>query len=186
MKEIILSEVKISEDIYEVFENSATKRTANKGELLFQPHKNSDKILFIEKGLLRGYTFVNGKDFTHHFFLENWFATDFKSFLEDENTSLFIEALTKVEYYEFQKRDLLELYKNHHQLESLGRLIAERAFLFTVDKLKEIQTLDLKSRYKNLVTKNKELFQKVPQKYIASYLGVSEQSLSRIKKTSIS
>jgi DNA-directed RNA polymerase specialized sigma subunit len=49
-----------------------------------------------------------------------------------------------------------------------------------------MQTLDLKERYKNLVKKSPELFQKVPQKHIASYLGVSEQSLSRIKKNLIS
>lgn len=186
MKETILSKVKLSEEIYELFENSGTKKKAKKGDLLFQPQKKVDKILFLETGILRGYTIVNGKDFTHHFFLKNWFATDFKSFLTKVKSSLFIETLTDVEYYEFHKKELLHLYKKHHQLESLGRIIAEKAFLLTVEKLTEIQTLDLKSRYKNLITKNKALFQKVPQKYIASYLGVSEQSLSRVKKNIIS
>jgi len=135
---------------------------------------------------LRGYKNIDSKDYTHHFYFPNWFATDFESFLTEEPSQICIQTLTETVYYEFNKNDLLNLYKDHHQLEELGRIIAEKAYLTTVEKLSDMQTLDLKQRYESLIKKNPKLFQKVPQKHIASYLGVSEQSLSRIKNILIS
>lgn len=182
MKEMLNSIICLTEENFQLFSNASKKKKAAKGELLFTPQNICRKILFIENGLLRGFKISEGKDFTHHFFSENWFATDFESFLTGKSGSLFVEALTPITYYEFQKDGLEQLYELHPQFQKLGRIIAEKAFLSTVEKLNDIQTLDLKGRYQGLVAKNKELFQKVPQKYIASYLGVSEQSLSRIKK----
>ena len=181
MKEIIQYHVNLPEDVYQIFLKSATKKEVAKNMVLFQPPKVNRKCLFIESGLLRGYRIVDGKDYTHHFFKPNWFATDFESFLSNNPSSLYIESLTKVSYFEFDKEVLNNLYETHHKLEKLGRIIAEKAYLSTVEKFSEIQTLDLKARYKSLIKKNPQLFQDVPQKYIASYLGVSEQSLSRIK-----
>ena len=183
MKEIIQSKINLSDEIYELFLNSSKRKEAKKNQILFNPDKATNKILFLEKGILRGYRIIDGKDFTHHFYFSNWFATDFESFLKENPSQIYIETLTNTIFYEFNKKDLLNLYKKHHQLEKLGRIIAEKAYLATVEKLSDMQILDLKQRFNSLINKNPDLFQKVPQKYIASYLGVSEQSLSRIKKT---
>lgn len=183
MKEIIQSNINLSDEIYELFLNSSKRKEAKKNQILFNPDKATNKILFLEKGILRGYRIIDGKDFTHHFYFSNWFATDFESFLKENPSQIYIETLTNTIFYEFNKKDLLNLYKKHHQLEKLGRIIAEKAYLATVEKLSDMQILDLKQRFNSLINKNPNLFQKVPQKYIASYLGVSEQSLSRIKKT---
>lgn len=181
MKEIIQAHVNLSEDVYQIFLKSATRKEVAKNTILFHPNKVARKYLFITSGMLRGYRIVDGKDYTHHFFRPNWFATDLESFLGDSPSSLYIESLTAVTYFEFDKEVLEKLYETHHQLERLGRIIAEKAYLSTVEKFSEIQTLDLRGRYQSLIKKNPQLFQEVPQKYIASYLGVSEQSLSRIK-----
>lgn len=181
MKEIIQSHINLSDEIYNLFLNSARRKEVKKNQLLFNPNRVTEKILFIEKGILRGYRIIRGKDYTHHFYFPDWFATDFESFLTEKPSQIYIETLTDTIYYEFNKKDLLNLYKNHHQIEKLGRIIAEKAYLSTVEKLSDMQTLDLKQRYDSLIKKNPNLFQKVPQKHIASYLGASEQSLSRIK-----
>ena len=186
MKEIIQSKIKLPEDVYQIFLASARKKEAPKNRMLFQPDNVSRKCLFITDGILRGYKIIDGKDHTHHFFTPNWFATDYQSFLSDSPGSLYIESLTEIKYFEFDREVLYNLYETYHELEKLGRIIAENAYLVTVKKFSEIQTLDLKARYKNLVKNDPQLFQNVPQKYIASYLGVSEQSLSRIKKELIS
>ncbi|OEK05538.1 hypothetical protein BFP71_10225 [Roseivirga misakiensis] len=153
---------------------------------MFYPDKPTNKILFLKKGLLRGYKIIDGKDCTHHFYFENWFATDFTSFLNEKPSQVYIESIEKTSYYEFKKEDLLNLYNKSHQNERLGRIIAEKAFLITVEKLAALQLLNLKEKYLTLIKRNPDLFQRVPQKYIASYLGVSEQSLSRIKQQCIS
>jgi len=181
VKKTILSHLDLSEELYQVFLNSAKYKKAPKHQILFSPPKSNQKFLFITEGLLRAYQIIDGKDYTHHFYFPNWFATDYKSYLTNEPSQLFIETLTAVEYYEFDKITLLKLFEAHHLFEKLGRIIAEKAFLLTVEKFSDMQTQNLKERYESLIKKNPTLFQKVAQKYIASYLGVSEQSLSRIK-----
>ena len=181
MQETLQSEMKLSEEIHQILQGHSKKKEIGKNKILFQPPSPTRKILFIETGLLRGYKIAEGKDYTHHFFTPNWFATDFESFLTNRPGSLFIESLTQVNYLEIDKEVLCRLYENHHQLEKLGRIIAEKAYLVTVEKMSDLQMLNLKERYKSLIRKNPQLFIDVPQKHIASYLGVSEQSLSRIK-----
>jgi len=185
MKEIIQSNINLSDEIYELFLNSSNRKEVKKNQILFNPNRVTNKILFLEKGILRGYKIIDGKDFTHHFYFSNWFATDFESFIKENPSQIHIETLTDTIFYEFNKIDLLNLYEKYHQLEKLGRIIAEKAYLATVEKLSDMQILDLKQRFNSLINKNPDLFQKVPQKHIASYLGVSEQSLSRIKKNLI-
>ena len=182
MQETFPSDVKLLEDTYQLLQSFSKKKEVGKNKILFQPPTPTRKMLFIESGLLRGYKIVEGKDYTHHFFTPNWFATDFESFLTNRPSSLFIESLTQIKYLEIDKEVLFRLYENHHQLEKLGRIIAEKAYLVTVKKMSDLQMLNLKERYKSLIKRNPQLFMDVPQKYIASYLGVSEQSLSRIKK----
>lgn len=186
MKEIIQSHLEFSDESYDLLMNIATEKEVRKNQLIFYPDKPVDKILFLKKGLLRGYKIIDGKDYTHHFYFENWFATDFSSFLNEKPSQIFIESVEKTNYYEFKKKDLLHLYNKSHQNERLARIIAEKAFLITVEKLADLQLLNLNEKYEALIKRNPGLFQRVPQKYIASYLGVSEQSLSRIKKQSIS
>ena len=186
MKDIIRSYLDFSDENYELLLGIANEKTIQKNQILLYQNTPINKILFIKKGLLRGYKIIDGKDYTHHFYFENWFATDLFSYLNDKPSQLYIESIEETTYYEFKKGDLLNLYKQSHQIESLGRIIAEKAFLLTVEKLADLQLLNLNEKYKALIKRNPALFQRVPQKYIASYMGVSEQSLSRIKKQSIS
>lgn len=186
MKEIIKSHIAFSDESFSQLMNIATEKKIEKNQILLYPNKPANKILFVKEGLLRGYKIIDGKDFSHHFYFENWFATDFSSFLNESPSQIFIESIEKTNYYEFKKKDLLNLYNKSHQIERLGRIIAEKAFLRTVEKLADLQLLDLNQKYNALMTRNPSLFQRVPQKHIASYFGVSEQSLSRIKKQFIS
>ena len=186
MKEIIQSIIALSEEQYDLFVNSGTSRVVPRNHLIFTANRVNQKILFLNSGILRSYRLVDGKDLTHHFHFPGWFATDYASFLTGATSTLFFQALTEVRYWEFDKNNLETLYGRHAQFEKLGRIIAERAFLLTNRKFSDIQSLDLKQRYVKLLEQSPELFLQVPQKYIASYLGVSEQSLSRIKKSLIS
>ncbi|MEN2281656.1 Crp/Fnr family transcriptional regulator [Algoriphagus sp. SE2] len=186
MKDIIQSHLTFSDESFRLLKSIAIEKNIEKNQILFYPNKPINRILFLKKGLLRGYKIIDGKDFTHHFFFENWFATDFTSFLKGTPNQIFIESIENSNYLEFNKKELTNLYNESPQIERLGRVIAEKAFLSTVEKLADMQLLNLNEKYDALVKRDPELFQRVPQKYIASYLGVSEQSLSRIKKKSIS
>ena len=186
MKEVIQSHLAFSDESYDLLISIATEREARKNQIVFHPDKQTSKILFLKKGLLRGYKLIDGKDYTHHFYLADWFATDFQSFLTEEPSQIYIKTVEDSVYLEFQKKDLLRLYRTSHELETLGRIIAEKAYLATVEKLANMQLHNLTEKYQHLMKTSPGLIQRVPQKYIASYLGVSEQSLSRIKQHVIS
>lgn len=186
MKKIIQSHLEFSDESYDLLINIATEKEARKNQLIFYPDKPTNKILFLKKGLLRGYKIIDGKEHTHHFYFADWFATDFNSFLTKESSQVYIKTIEDTVYLEFQKKELLNLYYKSHQLEALGRIIAEKAYLATVEKLANMQVHNLAEKYQLLMKTSPDLIQRVPQKYIASYLGVSEQSLSRIKKQVIS
>ena len=111
MRAIIQSCTTLSDENYQLLLNSATKKTANRKQVLFYPGKPLNKMLFIEKGGLRGYKIVKDKDYTHHFYFSDWFATDFESFLTNNPSQIYIEALEDTVYYEFLKNDLLKLYR---------------------------------------------------------------------------
>ncbi len=181
MKNIISSHIELSDPQYQLFLNKAKLKVVPKKEILFQAGKVNRKLLFIDKGFLRAFRYKNGKEFTHYFFSEKWFATDFKSYLTETPSELYIETLTETIYYEFDKEDFIKLFTIHPIFEKLGRIIAEEAYLLMIDRVTDFQITNLKERYHKLAQKSPKLLQKVPQKYIASFLGVSEQSLSRIK-----
>jgi CRP-like cAMP-binding protein len=156
------------------------KKLPRNQNLLFagQPVK---QLFFLEEGLLRAYRIVQGKDVTHYFFPENWFATDYQSYLTGTKGELYVQALTEVSIIGFERADLEVLYARDLDFARLGRILAERSYLMMVARLKDFQTQDLAERYQTLINTNPRLFQLAPQKHIASYLGVAPQSLSRIK-----
>jgi len=139
------------------------------------------KLWFITEGMMRTYRIIEGEDYTFFFFTKNDFAVDYESFLTEEQSPLFFEALVDITYLEFSKPTILALYDRFPRFEKVGRIMAERAYLSATERLKQFQAGDLETRYKNLLSRDPELFQKIPQYHIASYLGVKPQSLSRLK-----
>lgn len=184
MKHIIQQQISISDKLYTIFRQTAAAKSTTRNQLIFSAGKTNKKLLFLEQGLIRAYRLINGQEYTHYFFTENWFATDFKSYLTEQPSELYLEALTDVVYYEFDKTTLMKWYEQYPVFEKLGRIIAEQAYLKMAERSVDLQTAKLKERYQRLIESSPELFQQVPQKYIASYLGVAEQSLSRIKSIS--
>ncbi len=167
-------------EIDTVIERSTLKLVPAKTQL-FMAGQPFLKLWYIEKGMVRAYRIVEGKDFTFFFFPARNFASDYQSFLTEQESPLFFESLTEVQYREFSKSTIQYLYKSNPRYEHLGRIMAERAYLSATDRLKQFQTEPLEERYRKLLQQAPELFQQIPQYHIASYLGVSPQSLSRIR-----
>ncbi len=168
------------EEIQYLLDNGKRK-TAEEKEQLFLAEQVFSSLWFIEDGLVRAYRIIDGKDYTYFFFTANQFAVDYQSYLTGQPSPLFFETLAPTTYLEFSKTFIEEQYQRYPNFERLGRVMAEEAYLSAAYRLKEFQTDDLGTRYSNLIDRNPALFQKVPQHYIATYLGVKPQSLSRIR-----
>ncbi len=163
------------------FEKIAQVRLFKAKTLVFDGNHVFDRLYYIQSGIIRSYRIVDGEDYTYYFFTGNEFAVDYQSYLTNMASPLFFEALTDTEVYLFPKSAIYQLYEKYPKFEKIGRLMAEQAYLSAADRLKQHQTDDLKTRYQKLIAKSPNLFQSVPQHYIASYLGVKPQSLSRVR-----
>lgn len=181
MKDFLLKFRHFSDEEIQYFESLGTTKSVSAKTLVFSADKPFSKLLFIHSGIIRAYRLIDGQDYSYFFFTNNEFAVDFQSFLTGTPSPILFETLTETTYVEFSKQDILKLYDKYPTFERLGRIMAEQAYLSAADRLKQHQTDDLKTRYSKLIARNPELFQTVPQHYIASYLGVKPQSLSRIR-----
>ena len=181
MKALLERFGKFTKDEINAFERIGQFRSVSAKTMLFTGNQIFNKLFFIKSGIVRSFRLIDGEDYTYFFFSANEFAVDYQSFLTDTISPLIFETLTNAELYVFQKQDIYKIYDTHPKFEKIGRLMAEYAYLSAAERLKQHQTDDLKTRYLKLIAKNPALFQIVPQHYIASYLGVKPQSLSRIR-----
>lgn len=182
MKLVLSKYIRFSDAEYDSFISTAKLKTYKKKEHLLTANKAVDSLFFIKNGLIRGYRIIDGLEITHHFFFDGWFATDYQSYLTGDHGDLYLVALTDSVVYEFKKGTTEQFFEENPKFQKIRAIQAEEAYLKMVERLKGFQAEDLKVRYLNLVNKNPKLFNLVPQKYIASYLGVTPESLSRIKE----
>ncbi|MEO1451341.1 MAG: Crp/Fnr family transcriptional regulator [Bacteroidota bacterium] len=142
----------------------------------------AQSLLFITRGGMRSYKLRDGEDLTDYFFFETDFATDYASLYSGRPTRFFLETLEPTEALEIRRTDLLALGQEDPFFETFGRLMAEQAFVEIEARLQLFHHENLEVRLRWLLHQFPQLFQRVPQYHIASYLGVKPESLSRIKK----
>ncbi len=152
-----------------------------KKQLLLESGNLCDKILFINKGCVRSFFVVDGVENTFQFFFDNSWYTDYESFLKNEPTLVNLQALEDCEVVEFKKSDLYKIYEQYPIFEKLGRIMAERAYLSATKLYRMFYNEEPEERYLNLLEQHPEIVERIPQHYIASYLGLQPQSLSRIR-----
>lgn len=167
---------------WEAFRSILTEKRLEKKELLLKQGQVCTFIAFITDGYLREYNFVQDKDVTVDFTSPNNFVTDYPSFLLQSPSIQYIEALTDVEYFIFKRDDIHRLYDQYKVWERFGRLIAERIFCNAEIRRKNIISKSAEELYHDFVRGYPHIVQQVPQYYIASYLGLSPEHLSRIRK----
>lgn len=181
MKEFLSKHIDFSEEEFESFLSIAKMREYKKNDFLLKADRPVQKLFFVKSGLMHGYRIQDGIEITHHFYVENWFATDYESYLTGKCGELYVTALLDTTVYEFDKTTLFDFFKTNEKFEKIRFIQAEDAYLQMVNRLKNFQQMELKDRYLELMNRDPKLFDLVPQKHIASYLGVKPQSLSRIK-----
>jgi len=152
-----------------------------KGEYFVKSNEVCSKIAFIEKGLFRLCYTLDGVENTALFFSENQFVTDYFSFLTKTPSIGHIETLENSIVYYITFDDLQKLYQ-HKNWERIGRIMAERAFSFSVMETNRFSHDDFETRYITFYKENTDYIQRIPQYMIASYLKMTPETLSRIKK----
>lgn len=155
----------------------------NKSDYLIRPGDISNKIYFIEKGLVKQYTIGDdGKEHIIHFAPEDWLVSDRSSAYFKQHTEYFIEALEDTEAYIIDEQfinaasEISATYRefNHRSLHNHVRAMQKR--------INQLLGATAEARYLDFIKMYPGLYQRIPQWMIASYLGVTPESLSRIRK----
>ena len=155
--------------------------TIKRNGFLLKEGKVCDFIAFVNSGVIRHYHLKNGKEITCDITLKNSFITDFKSFTQSTPSNYNFQILKTVELYIIKKMELLELYNNYKNIESLGRMMAEQVALRAIDMAMTLSSDKPEERVEKFIIQRPDLFQEVPQRYLANLLGISAESLSRIR-----
>ncbi|OIP82988.1 MAG: Crp/Fnr family transcriptional regulator [Porphyromonadaceae bacterium CG2_30_38_12] len=160
----------------------STKRL-KKDEFFLKEEQVCNFVGFVNFGVLVYFKITdNGDEITTDFAFEGDWVNNNQSRLTNAPSTINIRAIEDTEIFVIKQEDLKELYLRIPKTERLGRILTEQAYLKIVEQTIQLQALSAKERYKNLLKKHPEIFQKVQLYHIANYLGIAPKSLSRIRK----
>ena len=154
-----------------------------KGELLLEKGTVCKQMSFVNQGSLRTF-YVNNKaeEITHCFRTEGTFVSAYRSFILQEPSVLSIIALEEVELIGIDYNQLQKLYLTCMAWQKIGRLLAERAYIEMEDYASVLNNESAKEKYLRLLKEQPEILQKSNLEHIATYLGVTRRTLSRIRQ----
>jgi CRP-like cAMP-binding protein len=138
-------------------------------------------LYFLEKGALRGFYNLDGKEITHWFGFENDFVTSFHSFITGAPAVENIQLLEGCSLWAIAKETLTALFNTHHDIERLVRIAYEKYYIRLEERFVNAQFKSATERYEELVQQSPHIIERVPLGFIASYLGISQETLSRIR-----
>ncbi|HCW07859.1 MAG TPA: Crp/Fnr family transcriptional regulator [Cytophagales bacterium] len=162
-------------------ESALRKIELTKGSFLITEGKTCDHVYFLEHGCLRGYYNLDGKEITYWLAFENNFVTSFFSFISRKPSIEFIQLIEDSVLYSIDYTKLQTLYQKHGDIERMGRIMLERYYVMLEERFLANHFKEAKDRYENLIEKSPHILQRVPLGYIASYLGITQETLSRIR-----
>ncbi len=172
----------LTEEDCQLFEPSLNIRSIKAKDIILKEGKTCEEIGFINKGCFRTYYLADGKEINTHFSFEDEFVTDYNSFLEKKPSRYYIQALEDCETVSFNLSALQNAYNQSQNWERFGRMMAEHSYKLTTQRVESFLFMDGEQRYRELLTNNPHILQRIPLYHIASYLGLERESLSRLRK----
>ncbi|MGQ1784872.1 MULTISPECIES: Crp/Fnr family transcriptional regulator [unclassified Saccharicrinis] len=177
------TEISVTDEpiILSSFEELFFKKKRN----LLAPGEKCDYIYFIVKGCVRSYYVDNkGVEHIYQIRMDNSWISDLESFFSKQPSKYYIETLEDTQLLRISADRLEQLYTEVPTLERYFRILFQKAYLKALKRLNDTMWETAEDRYKQMLKELPELLKRVPLVYIASYLGITPESLSRIRKQS--
>ncbi|MFD2567256.1 Crp/Fnr family transcriptional regulator [Pseudotenacibaculum haliotis] len=152
-----------------------------KGELIAEEGKTSKHMYFLASGVARTYLYLNGKDITHWISLEDSLITSWYSYVQEKPASEYVELTEDSRLVQISKQDWEILYQQHPELERFSRLILEQEMSVIDEFYKGYYFLTAKQKYELLISAAPQIIQRANLGHIASMLGITQETLSRIR-----
>jgi CRP-like cAMP-binding protein len=153
-----------------------------KGQHLLKAGNVCRNIVLIGQGLVRYYTIIDGEEKTTYFNREGEFVCDYASFLPQMPSQINIQALETCLLYTITHANIQQFYERVKYGEKFGRLAIEVVYIDLINQIRSLYNDPPEARYRLFLSKFPHISQRLPQYYIASYVGIKPQSLSRIRK----
>lgn len=152
-----------------------------KGEFLHKAGSICTQTYWVKKGLLRTFYLKEGREITDVFAAENENITSAHSFMKNESDQYYLQAVEDTEVYALSYNDLMYLFEHFHEMERFGRITMSISYIQLSDKLESYQFTSAKDKYEHFCKTYKTILPRLPLGMVASYLGISQETLSRIR-----
>ena len=181
--EFIKVQIEMPPAFYEAMDNIIKTETFPKGTLLLKEGEVCRNIFFVEKGCLRFFFYDQaGKDITHSFVFEGEFITEIDSIFNFKPSEFYIETIEDCVLNTFMPTSMLSISRDFPKFEQFKEVMLTQALIKMGERIKDLQLRDAKSRYNHLISKHPDVLFRAPLGHIATYLGITQQSLSRIRR----
>jgi len=179
----IFKNISLSKKEIDFIDSKFEKISLIKGDVLLSSDTHVTNQYYVFSGCLRSF-FVNslGKNHTTQFAVKDWWISDYISFFTEEKSVMTIECLQDAQIYRLSRKDMNSLCEEIPKIETFFRNKMEKAFASFQKRILEYLSLTAKERYIKFITTYPEIEQCVKNYHIASYLGITTESLSRIRK----
>lgn len=186
IKQVIESVVGHFPDRYmEMLQAITTSKTFEKDEFILEQDRYCNYLWFLEEGAVKAFETIDGLDRTTYFFLENNFFTNYYCWVTGDKSDISFQAVEPCTILEIDYPKLEALCKQHHIFDTIGRKMAERIFVQEFQLRKLLLNCTAMQRYEHLEQSQPEIFQRFALKDIARFIGVTDVSLSRIRKNRV-
>jgi len=171
----------VSEEVKQALISIFHEFKVKKGATVLHEGAVCTHIYIVESGLVRQYFYKDGIDITEHFAWELQGFVSLESFIERKPSRLIVEALEDCVIYGIQKDELNALSEKYREIELMYRGLLELSLLISQRRMYSMLFETARERYNNFMKVTPFLINRVPSMYIASYLGITPETLSRVK-----
>lgn len=179
----VAKHISLTEEEKKYFLHLLKEKTLSKKEFLLKEGEMCKTICYVERGVLRAfYKDKDEKESTIMFAIDDWWITDMSCFVNQVPTSISIQAVEESKLQLISKGDLDELYLNVPKFERFFRILMQNSYIREQTRVLQNLSLAAEERYQNFLKKYPIIAQHVTQKQIASYLGITPEFLSSIRK----
>jgi CRP-like cAMP-binding protein len=182
IKNAFSEHIKLTETELLILSESLITKHYKKGEYFIKEKDFCDYVGFVDKGLFNFFYLIDGVEHIRGFFFMNNFISNYPCFLLGDKSKFYIRALENSSITLIHKKNLFLLYKQLPKIQELSRSIVENLYIEISEKYESFFIKTAEERYVELINSEPDILKIVPQYMIASYLGITPEGLSRIKK----
>ncbi|MCT4666288.1 MAG: Crp/Fnr family transcriptional regulator [Flavobacteriales bacterium] len=175
----------ISPEDWAIIEPFLIEKSFTTNEIITQQGDTEKCLYFLQEGVVRLFVELPDRDSTFDFAFSNEITSSYTSFLLQNPSECSIECLVDCKTLTIKYDDLQEIYQQTKIGNLIGRIVSEELFIHKSKRENDFLTLSAEERYNQIFKEHPKLILEIPQKYLASYIGITPQALSRIRRRQV-